>query len=487
MQEVLRDPAFRAASAALADPYRTRLVRQVLDRHRQALRAEAGGAPAGGAAGVATAVIADCVEAAAALARPFPRRVVNGTGVLIHTNLGRAPLGELGGQLGGELGGEFAAGAPAGYTDLEWDAASQGRGDRDLALGRQLRLLTGAEAAVVVNNCAGALLLALNTLAAGRGVVVSRAELVEIGGSFRVPDVMAASGCRLREVGTTNRTRPDDYERGALGPEGPAAALLKVHQSNFVQRGFVAQVDAAELVALGRRLGVPVVEDNGSGLLAADAPAAAEGHGGAPVLRGEPRVAASLAAGVDVVCCSGDKLLGGVQAGLLLGRADLVGAMRRNPLFRALRLDKVRAALLGRTLRAHLAGRAAELPVWRLFHASLDELGARLDALRLPGAGTRWRSCRRVPLRATLGGGSNPEADFPSLGLELAHRDLSADAVRRRLAAREVPIAAYVRRDRCYLDARTLFADDLPEVQRALDELGAPDAAGGAPLGTPRV
>jgi len=194
----------------------------------------------------------------------------------------------------------------------------------------------------------------------------------------------------------------------------------------------------------------------------------------AAALAGEPEVAASLARGVDIVCCSGDKLFGGVQAGLLLGRASAVEAMRRDPLYRALRLDKVRIALLDRTLKAHLAGRGAELPLWRLFNASVAEVEARVDRLRLPGDATRWASCRRVPLRATLGGGANPEVDFPSAGLKLRHRDLGADAVRRRFTARPVPIAGYVQQDRFHLDFRAVLDDDVPEIQQALDALGNP-------------
>ncbi|HEV2147339.1 MAG TPA: L-seryl-tRNA(Sec) selenium transferase, partial [Longimicrobiaceae bacterium] len=404
-------------------------------------------------------VVLACVREAESLRRPFPRRVVNGTGVLVHTNLGRAPLGELVERLDTR--------ALAGYSDLEWDAGTGGRGSRDLALQRQLRLLTGAEAALVVNNCASALFLALNTLAADREVLVSRSELVEIGGSFRVPEIMEASGCRLREVGTTNRTRLDDFERHA---RPGASVLLKVHQSNFVQRGFVEQVGVEELVALGRRLAVPVVEDNGSGLVGMEEVA---------TLADEPRVVESLRRGVDVVCCSADKLFGGVQAGILLGGAERLEAMRKNPLYRVLRLDKVRMALLDATLKQHLAGRAAELPLWRLFHADIVELAARIERLRLPGPETRWASCRRVPLRGTLGGGTNPEADFESLGLELVHRDLAAEGVRRRFAAREVPVVGYVKQDRFHLDLRTVLPDDLPELQRALDELGASAGAEG--------
>jgi L-seryl-tRNA(Ser) seleniumtransferase len=451
VNEVLQAPAFERASAGLADEYRTRLVREVVNEHRRRLRD-------GHTAGVrperiAADVVAACVREAEALGRASPRRVVNGTGVLIHTNLGRAPLGSV--------IEELEVRALSGYTDLEWDAASQSRGDRDLALQRQLRLLTGAEAALVVNNCASAVFLALNTLAAGKEVLVSRSELVEIGGSFRVPEIMEASGCRLREVGTTNKTRISDFERHA---RADTSVLLKVHQSNFVQRGFVEQVDVGELVALGRRLGVTVIEDNGSGLMISSDKI---------VLADEPRVTASLGKGVDVLCCSADKLLGSVQAGILLGRAEHIALVRRNPLFRVLRLDKVRMALLSQTLRLYLSGRSADVPLWQAFHATLDELGCRADLLHAPPEESRWAACRRVPVRSKLGGGSNPEGDFESLGLELEHRDFPAEEVKRRFAARTIPIVGYVQHDRYYLDLRTIFPHDVPELQRALDELGA--------------
>jgi L-seryl-tRNA(Ser) seleniumtransferase len=444
VHDLLRDPSFAAACGGVAAPYRARLVRDVVAGFRDALRA--GRAPGGD---LRDAVLAACIAEARALQRPFPRRVVNGTGVLAHTNLGRAPLGELLDAVDAD--------ALAGYSDLEWDASDGGRGERDRALRRQLRFLTDAEDALAVNNCAGALFLALNTLAAGRAVLVSRSELVEIGGSFRVPDIMAASGCTLREVGTTNRTRIEDFEAHAEG----AAVLLKVHQSNFVQRGFVQQVGLPELAALGRRLGVPVVEDNGSGLLA-------EGTG----LDDEPHLLAGLRAGADVLCCSADKLLGCVQAGIILGRGELIRRMRTNPLYRALRLDKVRLALLDAALRRYLAGDADGLPLWRLYRAPVDEVRARLDALRLPGPESRWLRCETVPLQGTLGGGTSPETTFASVGLALEHRDLSAEAVRRWFAARAVPVVGYVRQERFHLDARTLLDGDLLEVQRALDELG---------------
>lgn len=452
VHDVLRDPQFLAASSGLADVSRTRLVRRVISRFRAAIHA--GTTRESTPAGLDAAdVVQACVAEAHSITRRSPRRVINGTGVLVHTNLGRAPLRELVEVVaGGEL---------SGYTDLEWDAASQSRGQRDAALQPQLALLAGSESALVVNNCAGALVLALATLGSGKEVLVSRSELVEIGGSFRVPEIMEASGCRLREVGTTNRTRVGDFEQAAAG----AAVLLKVHQSNFVQRGFVEQVSLPDLVVLGRTLGIPVVEDNGSGLFT---------DHDVPTLADEPRVVASIEAGVDVVCCSGDKLFGSVQAGLIFGKTRYIDAMRGHPLYRALRVDKVRLALLEHSARAHLAGAATEIPVWRLFHLEVAELEQRARTLKLPDAATRWKSCQLVPLRATLGGGSSPDIDFASFGLELVHHDLSAEALKRCMAGRSIPIVGYVKRDRYHLDLRTVFMEDYVHIQSALDELSTP-------------
>lgn len=448
---VLRDDAFRAAAGDLDEKLRARLVRQVVERHRVRLLGENGVALPDDAAALTEAVTEACVEEAAAAQRSFPRRVVNATGILIHTNLGRAPLGSITKR--------FEAQALAGYSDLEWDAETQQRGDRDRPLRRKLRLLTGAESALVVNNCASAVLLALAATAAGKDVLVSRSELVEIGGSFRVPEIMALGGARLVEVGTTNKTRLADYRDAATPGK---SVLLKVHQANFVQRGFVESVPVQKLIALGEELGLPVIEDNGSGLIARE---------DAPLLRGEPRVLASLAAGVDLLCSSGDKLFGGLQAGLILGKSAAVETLRAHPLYRALRLDKVRMALMDRTLAFYLEGRARELPLWQLFHTDWETLEKRAEKLSLPGSDSRWKSCRLAETDAKLGGGANPEKTFASLGLELAHAEHSAEALKRRFARRAVPIAGYVREGHFHLDLRTVFPDDLAEIQDALDAL----------------
>lgn len=430
-----------AGVTGIAEVYRTRLVRDVLSRFRDKLQAEPRAYR--DRASVLKAVVEEVRREAQELLTPFPQRVINGTGVVIHTNLGRAPLGQA--------LEEAELTALARYSNLEWDAASQKRSHRDRRLGRLLRLLTGAEAAIAVNNCAGALLLALNTMARENDVLVSRSELVEIGGGFRVPEIMEASGCRLVEVGTTNKTRLDDYAKKA---KPKPAVLLKVHQSNFVQRGFVESVSLAELAKLGSRLRIPVVYDNGSGLLTSS---------GLPFLEGEPTVEQSLKDGASVIVCSADKLLGSVQAGLIAGKASFVGRMARNPLYRALRLDKVRLALLHYTLTQYVTGRENALPVWKMAAADLEPCRQKL---RLRD-GVEW-----VSLKAEIGGGSNPERSLESLGLRFRGGSAqSAQSLKERFAARTIPILGYIHGGAFHLDVRTLFPDDFPEVQKALDDL----------------
>ena len=371
---------------------------------------KAGGAAPGGAE-IAATIEGRAGALLAATFRPSLRRVINATGVIIHTNLGRAPLGEAALARIRDLAG--------GYTNLEYDVAAGRRGARDTHAEGLLCRLTGAEAAVVVNNCAAATLLALAALARGREVVVSRAELVEIGGGFRVPDVMAQSGARLREVGTTNRTRVADY---ALAVNEATGAILRVHPSNFRIEGFVERTPLTELVALGRRFSLPVVEDLGSGF-------SPIGPTEVAPLAHEPTVQQSVRAGVDVVCFSGDKLLGGPQAGVIVGRAALLAKVRKHPLLRALRVDKLTYAALEGTLAEHLAGRADEsLPVLRMARLRADAIGARADrvvsALRTAG----WRA-DTVDGVSTIGGGSAPGSGLPTRLIAISRGGQSADAL----------------------------------------------------------
>lgn len=364
---------------------------------------------------------------AAELGAPL-RRVLNASGVLLHTNLGRAPLPR---SVAAALPGLLDAGC-----DLELDLASGRRGDRNARAGALLAALTGAEAGLVVNNNAAALVLVLATFAAGREVIVSRGELVEIGGSFRIPEILAAAGTRLVEVGTTNRTRLADYER-ALTSE--TALLLKVHTSNYRITGFVEEAGAAALAGLARSRGLLLLVDEGSGLLRPHR---------APQLADHPSFTALLAAGADLVCGSGDKLLGGPQAGLLCGRAELVARCHRHPLYRALRPDRTVFAALDGVLRAHLAGDG--LPLDRLWpepaahRRRLERLAARLGAAIVPGD-------------AYVGGGAAPERPIPGEVLALP----GGERLAARLRTGEPPAVGYAREGRCLLDLRTLDpADD---------------------------
>jgi L-seryl-tRNA(Ser) seleniumtransferase len=389
-------------------------------------------------------------ERAERLARPHPGRVINATGIVLHTNLGRAPLAPGAARAVAEVA--------QGYSDLELDLASGERGRRDSALARKLRLLTGAADALAVNNNAAAVWLVLATLAAGREVVVSRGELVEIGGSFRVPEILGSAGVRLVEVGTTNRTHPGDYE-AAIGPE--TALLLKVHRSNFSLSGFVREVSLRELAGIGAARGLPVVEDLGSGTLV-DLSA----HGFPP----ETYAPGRLAQGADLVCFSGDKLVGGPQAGIVLAReARWIAAMRKHPLARALRLDKLTLAALDWTLAAHLEGRAErEVPVLRRLLTPPEELERRAHALaeRIAAAVPDAR-VRVASDRAFAGGGSLPGFELPTWVVEVRSE---IGATRRAAALRRArpPVLARVRDDAVVLDPRTLEADDEAWVVAAL-------------------
>jgi L-seryl-tRNA(Ser) seleniumtransferase len=381
--------------------------------------------------------VARRLEAASA---PRLASVVNATGVVVHTNLGRAPLADA----------AIAAlvAAAGGACNLELDLVTGRRGDRDALVAADLRALTGAEAALVVNNNAAAVLLALNTLAAERDVVVSRGELVEIGGSFRIPDVMAKSGARLREVGTTNRTHADDY-RAALGPS--TALLLKVHNSNYRIVGFTAGTELMDLVALGREAGIPVMEDLGSGALV---DLAAFG------LPREPVVRERIALGADLVTFSGDKLLGGPQAGIVVGRRDLVARLAANPLRRALRPDKLTLAALGATLRLYResADLCAALPVLRCLTRSLAEL-ERIGEAAAPSLAARLGPGYRVTIVASeceVGSGAVPAVPLASRALAVEHDAVAPERIAARFRAASPPVLGRVHGGRFLLDLRTI-------------------------------
>jgi L-seryl-tRNA(Ser) seleniumtransferase len=390
------------------------------------------------------------------------RPVINATGVILHTNLGRAPLA------GSAL--EHVREAASAYSNLEFDVAAGQRGKRDVHVDRLFRKLLsdqiageGARATsdistIVVNNNAAAVLIALNTLAEGGEVIVSRGELVEIGGSFRIPEVMAKANVVLREVGTTNRTRVADYER-AIGDR--TRLLLRVHRSNFQITGFTEQPSIPELVALAQRRNLLLVEDLGSGALF-DLRTVG--------VTSEPGVLDSLRAGVDLVTYSGDKLLGGPQAGVLSGRRDLVARIRSNPLFRALRVDKLTYAALEATLLAYVRRDYDSIPAVRMMHMPKEEIGERARALASRVTSSRLR-VELVDGESVIGGGAAPSAVLPTTLLAVSCDGLSADELASQLRRFDVPVIARVEEGRALLDLRTVFPEQDEMVAKALNQL----------------
>jgi len=417
----LRDlPSVDELARGLDDPLAVEAARSLLERARE--RIHAGVDPGDLEAGLR--------EELAAARAPRLRRVINATGVIIHTNLGRAPLAEKALERVREVA--------RGYSNLEYDVSAGARGSRQDHVAESLRRLTGAEGALVVNNNAAAVMLALAALAEGREVLVSRGELIEIGDGFRIPDVLARSGARLREVGTTNRTRAADYAE-AIGPE--TAVLLRVHQSNFRVVGFTEQPRLEDLAELARGHGLPLIDDLGSGALVE--------------IGDEPTPRASLAAGADLVCFSGDKLLGGPQAGIVVGRTDLVERLRRHPLQRALRADKLTLAALEATLRLALES-PDEIPVLRMLREPAETVRTRAERLaRLVGGEVEETVAR-------AGGGSLPLAELPSFACAI-EEELAASL---RLA--DPPVIGIVRDGRLLLDCRTLTDSEVEETVAAV-------------------
>ena len=440
VDKVLAEPPVAAAATTFSREWLVELTREELVAARERIRQ-------GGEADDAEEIAALVCRRVEESARTEPRRVINATGVVVHTNLGRAPLSRA-----AMLAAEEAA---AGYSNLEFDLQSGRRGSRQARLESLLRELTGAEAALAVNNNASAVLLGLLALAAGREVIVSRAEAVEIGGGFRVPDVLRQSGATLVDVGTTNRTYLRDYE-DATGEH--TAAYLKVHASNFRVEGFTAEVDSRELAALGDRLGVAALHDVGSGSLLPT-----ERYG----MVHEPMPQESVRAGMGLVFFSGDKLLGGPQAGIIVGRRSLVGQLARHPLARAVRIDKLSLASLNATLVHYLRGEAErEIPVWRMISATSEELGERAN---------RWKSLLTgkygvVETRSAIGGGSLPGETLPTWALSLDAADVEggADGVMRRLREGNPPVVARVEDERVLFDPRTVAPNEDDELLRAL-------------------
>ena len=451
-----RIPAIdRLLAAAVALPELAALPRdRLVSLLRQAADTVRGAALAGNDIDTTPgAVIGIARRLLASAGEPSLRRVINATGVVLHTNLGRAPLSRR--------ARERVADVMTGYSTLEYDLASGERGTRYSHVAARLATLTGAEDVIVVNNNAAGVMLVLSALARGREVIVSRGQLVEIGGSFRVPEVMAQSGATLVEVGTTNKTHLYDYER-AIGPN--TAVILKVHTSNYRIIGFTAQPDDAALAALARQHGLPLVEDLGSGTIHA-----VEADGWR-----EPAVAERLGAGIDLVTFSGDKLFGGPQAGVIAGKKELIDKLRRHPLLRAIRIDKLTLAALEGTLLDYLLGEPGrDIPVLHMLQADGRELADRAASLAellgdLPG----WQ-VGVVPLVSQAGGGAMPAVDLPGWGVSAHPEILSAAAAEEKLRLRALPIIARIKDDGLLFDVRCLAPEDPAEIRSALAALAA--------------
>jgi L-seryl-tRNA(Ser) seleniumtransferase len=455
VDDLLRAPTFAPHLTSLSRPHAVEIIRRFLASYRERLL---------------TLPLMDLPqeldlaalekEAAQALSRPhLPAitRVINASGVVIHTNLGRSPLGAA--------AREHILTAAACYTNLEYDLKEGKRGSRQVHLEKLVTELTGAEACLVVNNNAAGVFLALNALAAGREVIISRGQLVEIGGSFRMPDIMAASGAILREVGTTNKTYLTDYEKAITSQ---TSMLAKVHPSNFRLMGFTKEVDLPELVELGRRYDLFVMEDLGSGCLVD-----LSRYG----LEREPTVQEAVASGADLVLFSGDKLLGGPQAGLILGNAEVVQRLKQHPLTRALRPDKLTLAGLEATLRLYLneAEAVAGIPTLRMLAMPLAEA----DRLARSLARTikrRWPGRFEVAIQDHIsrsGGGALPMVPIPSRALALELPPLAPHQLEERLRASSPPVIARLEHDRLLLDVRTILPEDYPVLLSVLENLVA--------------
>lgn len=447
VDKLLEEPGVQNLAAQTSRPFVVSLLRKVLNTFRQDLITRIGKDTT--ASDPIPCLLAALETEFQKWTTPQLQRVINATGVILHTNLGRAPLGRKALENLVQVSGS--------YSNLEFSLDEGSRGKRDTFADRLLQEVLGCQQAIVVNNCAAALFLALNTLADGAEVLISRGELIEIGDSFRIPDILQKSGATLREVGTTNKTRLSDYARAITER---TRLILRVHPSNFRMVGFTSRPSLEELIELAKVKSLSLMEDLGSGclvdlrLLGID---------------DEPNPKASLAAGVPLICFSGDKLLGGPQAGILAGQADLIVRLRRNPLFRALRVDKLTLAVLESTLISYLKQRETEeIPLVRMISEPRENIGLRAEVVlarvRLP-AGIRATIIEGCSM---IGGGSTPGHGLPSRLISLTGRHLSPDRMESRLRRNSPPILSRIENDSLLLDLRTVFPEDDPSLSDAL-------------------
>lgn len=430
IEEILQSEELRGYISSLSRPLVTQVARKIADQIRKELSKKTSSISK-------DIIIARVVETLGALSSSTLKPVINGTGVIIHTNLGRAPLGQ------DVL--KHIAEVSSSYSSLEYDLKKGKRGERTGFLERLLCELSGSEAALVVNNNAAAVLLILSVLARGKDVIISRGELVQIGGGFKIPEILAESGATMREVGTTNRTSLQDYHRAITKN---TRALLKVHRSNFWMSGFVEEVSLGELVTLGRKHRLLVIEDLGSGAVPFT-----ENFG----LGHEPRITEGISAGADLVCFSGDKLLGGPQAGIIIGRKKYVDQLRRNPLYRALRVDKMVISGLEQIALNYLQKEEEKIPIWRMISTSAEDLRRRAEEIsaQLNAFGI---SASLKESKSTVGGGSLPGETLPSIILSL-NSDMPADTLAEKFRSLDLPIIGRIEKNKFVLDLRTIFPE----------------------------
>ena len=444
VNDVLGRSELSELGSLLDQPFVSRILNEVLAQTRKRLRSEDSEASR---EELTESIALELRRRIEAFLTPSLRRVINASGVILHTNLGRAPLPEA--------AIDHIRAMSIGYSNLEFDVGQGSRGKRDSHVAGLVNELLGSETAIVVNNNAAAVLLVVNSLAEGGEVLASRGEQVEIGGSFRIPEVMAKSGARLVDVGTTNRTRIEDYE-SEIGPD--TRLMLRVHPSNFKIVGFTQRPSLEEFVSLGQRRGVPTFEDLGSGCMT---DLSSLGITDEPVPRD------SVEAGMDVVSFSGDKLLGGPQAGIIAGRKAVVDRIRANPMFRALRVDKLTLAALEAVLLAHLRGDLSEIPVWRMLLAKEGELRDRAEAF----ARRAGSVAAPVPLESVVGGGSVPEAPIASWGITVSLDGVSAVELERRFRNGKRAVVVRIEDDLVLLDLRTVRREEEDDLLDALKEV----------------